>query len=214
MPQNVSSVIIKIVNRLSNYFLRGLITMLPLLVTIWLLWFMYSFLDGILGNIITLFVGHPLPGLGFVAIILLILITGYFATHIFGAKLFQLGEQLLYRVPIVKGIYSAAKQVNEVLFIHKGNEELRHACLIEYPRKGLYTIGFITSDASEEIEKKAKGKLINVFVPNTPTPATGFLVMVPVQEVIILEMKIEEAFKYVVSGGVLQPAKPPVEEAA
>lgn len=192
-------------NRLSNYFLRGLITLLPLLVTIWLLWFMYSFLDGILGNIITLFVGHPLPGLGFVAIILLILITGYFATHIFGAKIFQLGEELLYRVPIVKGVYSAAKQVNEVLFIHKGNEELRHACLIEYPRKGLFTIGFITSDACAEVEKKAKGKLINIFVPNTPTPATGFLVMVPAQEVIILDMKIEAAFKYVVSGGVLQP---------
>ena len=178
---------------------------MPLLVTIWLLWFMYSFLDGILGNIITLFVGHPLPGLGFVAIILLILITGYFATHIFGAKLFQLGEQLLFRVPIVKGIYAAAKQINEVLFIQKGTEELRHACLIEYPRKGLFTIGFITSDASAEVEKKAKGKLINVFVPNTPTPATGFLVMVPAQEVIILDMKIEQAFKYVVSGGVLQP---------
>jgi uncharacterized membrane protein len=201
-------------NRLSNYFLRGLITLLPLLVTIWLLWFMYSFLDGILGNIIALFVGHTLPGLGFVLIILIILITGYFAAHIFGAKLFQLGEQLLFHVPIVKNIYSAAKQVNEVFSIQKGTEELRHACLIEYPRKGLFTIGFITSDACEEVEKKAKGKLINVFVPNTPTPATGFLVMVPAQEVTILDMKIEEAFKYVISGGVLQPAKPPVEEAA
>jgi len=100
-----------------------------------------------------------------------------------------------------------------VLFIHKGTEELRHACIIEYPRKGLYTVGFITSDAAEEIEKKVKGKLINIFIPNTPTPATGFLVMVPAQEVILLDMKIEAAFKYVVSGGVLKPAKVPVEEA-
>ncbi len=193
-------------NRLGNYFLRGLITLLPLLVTIWLLWFTFSFLDGILGNIIALFVGHPLPGLGFLITIGLILLTGYFATHIFGAKIFELGEQILYHVPIIKSIYASAKQINDVLFIHKGSQEFRRACVFEYPRKGVYTLGFVTSDAAEEIENKAKSKLINIFVPNTPTPATGFLVMVPAQEVILLEMKTDEAFKYVVSGGVLQPA--------
>ncbi len=190
--------------RISNYFLRGLITLLPLLVTIWLLWFMFSFLDGILGNIIAIFVGHHLPGLGFIITIFLILITGYFATHIFGAQIFKLGEEILYRIPIVKGIYASAKQINEVLFIQKGTEEFRRACVVEYPRKGIYTMGFVTSDAALEIEKKVKSKLINIFIPNTPTPATGFLIMVPAQDVILLEMKTENAFKYVVSGGVLQ----------
>jgi len=159
---------------------------------------MYSFLDSILGNIIALFVGRPLPGLGFILILLLILITGYFATHVFGAKIFRLGEQILYRVPIVKGIYTSAKQINDVLFIHKGGEEYRRACVVEYPRKGIYTLGFVTSDAALEIEKKVKGKLINIFIPNTPTPATGFLIMVPAQEVILLEMRTEAAFKYIV----------------
>jgi len=197
-------------NRLSNYFLRGLITILPLLVTIWLLFFMFSFLDGILGNIIALFIGHPLPGLGFIITIVIIFLTGYFATHVFGAKIFQLGEQILYHVPIVKSIYTSAKQINDVLFIHKGSEEYRRACVVEYPRKGIYTVGFVTSDASEEIEKKVKGKLINIFIPNTPTPATGFLIMVPAQEVILLEMRTEAAFKYIVSGGVLQPKTGPL----
>lgn len=196
-------------NKLSNYFFRGLITILPLLVTIWLLWFMFSFLDGIFGNIITTFIGRPLPGVGLVITVLLIFISGYFATHVFGAKIFEVGEQVLYHVPIVKSIYTSAKQINDVLFIHKGSSEFRRACLIEYPRKGIYSIGFVTSDASLEIEEKTKAKLINVFIPNTPTPATGFLVIVPAQEVILLEMKTDEAFKYVVSGGVLQPA--PVE---
>jgi len=191
--------------KFSNYFLRGLITLLPLLVTIWLLWFMFSFLDSILGNIIALFVGHSLPGLGFLITIALILVTGYFATYVFSARVFQFGEQILYRVPIVKSIYVSAKQINDVLFIHKGTDEYRRACLIEYPRKGIYSMGFITSDAAEEVEKKTKSKLINIFVPNTPTPATGFLIMVPAQEVILLEMKTEEAFKYIVSGGVLKP---------
>ncbi len=192
-------------NKIGNYFLRGLVTLLPLLVTIWLLWFMFSFLDGILGNIIALFVGHTLPGLGFLITIGLILMTGYFATHVFGAKIFKLGEQILYHVPIVKSIYASAKQMNDVLFIHKGAHEFRRACLVEYPRKGIFSMGFVTSDAALEIEEKTKSKLINIFIPNTPTPATGFLVMVPAQEVILLDMKTDGAFKYIVSGGVLQP---------
>jgi len=197
--------------KFSAYFVRGLITLLPLLVTIWLLWFMFSFFDGILGNIITLIVGRPLPGLGLIIIIFLTLLSGYFATHIFGAKLFKFGEELLYHVPIVKSIYSAAKQVNDVFFVHKGTEEFRKACIFEYPRKGVWTLGFVTSDAAAEIEAKAKEKLINVFVANTPTPATGFLVMVPAREVILLDMKIEDAFKYVISGGVLRPVDLPNE---
>lgn len=191
--------------KLSNYFLRGLITLLPLLVTIWLLWFMFSFLDGILGNIIALFLGHSLPGLGFIITVIFILMAGYFATHVFGTKIFELGEQILYHVPIVKSIYTSVKQINDVLFIHKGTEEFRRSCIVEYPRKGIYSIGFVTSDAAIEIENKAKSKLINVFIPNTPTPAAGFLIMVPAQEVILLDMKTDEAFKYIVSGGVLKP---------
>lgn len=199
----------KIWQNLGNYFLRGLVTLLPLFVTIWLLFFMFSFLDGILGNIITLFLGHSIPGLGFVITIVLIFVAGYFATHIFGVKLFKIGEEILYHVPIVKSIYAAAKQMNEVLFMQKNANEYRRACLIEYPRKGIWSVGFITSDAAAEIESKVKEKLINIFIANTPTPATGFLIMVPAREVILLEMKIDEAFKYVISGGVLKPQEAP-----
>lgn len=172
---------------------------------------MFSFLDGILGNIITLFIGYHIPGLGFILMIVLIFMTGYFAAHIIGAQLFKFGEEILYRVPIVKGIYSAAKQVNEVLFVHKQADEFRRACIVEYPRKGIWSVGFVTSDAAPEIEAKAKEKMINVFIVNTPTPATGFLIMVPAREVILLDMKIEDAFKYVISAGVLKPAEAPQE---
>jgi uncharacterized membrane protein len=197
--------------KISGYFLRGLITLLPLLVTIWLLFFMFSFLDSILGNIITLIVGRPIPGLGFVTTVILIFLVGFFATYIIGARLFKFGEELLYRVPIVKSIYSAVKQVNDVLFMQKSAEEYRRACMVEYPRKGIWSVGFVTSDAAMEIEAKAKEKMINVFVANTPTPATGFLIMVPARDVILLDMKIDDAFKYVVSGGVLKPSSLPRE---
>ena len=195
----------------SAIFFRGLVTLLPLLVTIWILMFMFNFLDGILGPLFTVIFGRPMPGLGIVGIIALIFLVGYFASYIIGAKLFKWGEYLLNNVPIIKSIYSAVKQVNDVLFIHKGGTgEFRRACLVEYPRKGIYTVGFITSDAASEIEKKAKEKLINIFIANTPTPATGFLIVVPAKDVILLDMKMDEAFRYVISGGVLKPAE--VEE--
>jgi uncharacterized membrane protein len=197
--------------KIGSYFFRGLITLLPLLVTLWLLWFMYTFLDGILGNIIALFVGHPVPLLGFVLIIGLIFLIGFLTAHLIGATAFNWAESFILHIPIVKNIYSAAKQVNEVLFTHKGAEDFRRACIVEYPRKGIWSLGFVTSDAAAEIEAKAKEKMINIFIVNTPTPATGFLIMVPAREVILLDMKAEEAFKYVISAGVLKPGALPQE---
>ena len=190
--------------KFSDYLVRGLITLLPLLVTIWLLWFMFSFLDGILGNFISLF-WRPVPGVGLVLIVAIIFLAGYFSNSIITVRLFKFGEKLLSQVPVIKSIYSAAKQINDVLFVQKGAEEYRRACLVEYPRKGIWSVGFVTSDASIEIEAKAKEKMINVFIANTPTPATGFLIMVPARDVILLDMKTEDAFKYIISGGVLKP---------
>jgi len=198
-------------HKISSYFLRGLITLLPLIVTVWLLMTMFNFLDGILGSMLTAIIGRHIPGLGLIVIVLLIFFVGFFATYIIGAQIFKLGEEILYRVPIVKSIYSAVKQINDVLFMQKTADEYRRACIIEYPRKGLWSIGFVTSDAAVEIEAKAKEKMINVFVPNTPTPATGFLVLVPARDVVLLDMKTEDAFKYVVSGGVLKPSSLPPE---
>jgi len=197
--------------KISGYFLRGLITLLPLLVTVWLLYFMFNFLDGILGNLITLILGKHYPGLGLIFTIILIFLVGFFATYIIGAQLFKVGEELLCRVPIVKSIYSAVRQINDVLFMQKHADEYRRGCLVEYPRKGIWSIGFITSDAATEIEAKVKLKMINVFIANTPTPATGFLIIVPARDVILLDMKIDDAFKYVVSGGVLKPSTLPPE---
>ncbi len=190
--------------KFSDYLVRGLITLLPLLVTIWLLWFMFSFLDGILGNFISLF-WRPVPGVGLVLIVAIIFLAGYFSNSIITVRLFKFGEKLLSQVPVIKSIYSAAKQINDVLFVQKSAEEYRRACLVEYPRKGIWSVGFVTSDAAIEIEAKAKEKMINVFIANTPTPATGFLIIVPARDVLLLDMKTDEAFKYIISGGVLKP---------
>lgn len=192
--------------KLSSAFIRGLITLLPLLVTIWLIFFSYNFLDGILGNIITLFVGHHIPGLGFVLIIALILFVGMIAPHFIGERLIKWGDRIMGRVPVVKSIYSSVKQVNDVFFMERDSTAFNRACLVEYPRKGIWSIGFVTSDAANEILAKAgHHKMINVFIANTPTPATGFLIVVPSNDVQLLDMKLDDAFKYIISGGVLKP---------
>lgn len=192
--------------KISATFFRGLITLLPLLITIWLLFFFYNFLDGIFGNIITIFVGHHIPGLGLLLIILLILFTGMISPLIVGRRIIDYGDSLIKKLPVVKSIYSSVKQVNDVLFMEKDTKAFNRACLIEYPRQGIWSVGFVTSDAAAEIEKKSgQSKMINVFIANTPTPATGFLIVVPSKDVLLLDMKIDDAFKYVISGGVLKP---------
>jgi len=192
--------------KVSATFFRGLIILLPTLITVWLIYFCYNFLDGILGNIITLALGHSIPGLGFIIILLLILFVGAISPLLLGKRLIDWGDRLMKRVPIVKNIYSSIEQVNDVLFMQKGSTAFNRACIVEYPRKGIWSIGFITSDAAAEISHKAgHPKMVNVFIANTPTPATGFIIMVPADEVKVLDMKIDEAFKYVISAGVLKP---------
>jgi uncharacterized membrane protein len=187
-------------------FLRGLITLLPLLVTVWLLFFFYNFLDGILGNIITMIVGHHIPGLGLALILFFILFVGLISPHFIGERLIHYGDRLMNQVPIVKSIYSSVKQINDVFFMERDSKGFNRACLVEYPRKGIWSVGFVTSDAAKEIESKTRlKKMINIFIANTPTPATGFLIVVPVKNVKLLDMKIDDAFKYVISGGVLKP---------
>lgn len=190
----------------SKYFFRGLFVLLPLFITIWLLWFLFSFMDGILGGIISVLFGRPLPGVGFLVTVSLIFLTGYFANYILGEKILKLFEAAICKVPIVKSVYSSAKQINEALFQTKESKGFNKACLVEYPRKGIYSVGFITSPAPKEAAVKTGGeKMLCVFIPNTPTPATGFLVLVHEKEVIMLDMKTEDAFKLVVSAGVLKP---------
>jgi len=190
----------------SKYFIRGIFILLPLFITIWMLSFIFSFFDGIFGGFIWLVFGKPMPGVGFIATISIIFLTGYLTHYIFGEKVLRLAEKVLYKVPLVKTIYSSTKQINDVLFLSKDAGGFNKACIVEYPRKGIWSVGFITTEAPQEVSEKTGGeKLLSVFIPNTPTPATGFLIMVPEKDIIMLNMKTEDALKLVVSGGALKP---------
>ncbi len=205
--------------RLRNYFATGLLVLVPVVVTIYILVRLFVFLDGLLGNLIGGFLGSlfgtggelRVPGLGLVALVLLILLTGMVARNYVGRKVIELGDQIITRVPLVNRIYSTVQQISRAFFAEK-REFFKRAVLIEYPRKGVYCIAFFTQDTRGEIQEHVEEDLVGVFVPTTPNPTSGFFLFVPRADVIELEMPIEEALTLVVSGGAVLPDEPKREE--
>lgn len=190
--------------RLRSYFIAGIFVLFPLIITIYILWYVFSFMEGILKPVLTFFIGHYIPGLGFFLNIVIILLIGIFGRNILGKKIISFGERLLFRIPLVRTIYMTTKQILEALFIGR-SYVFERVVLLEYPRKGLYQLGFVTREVSGELSSKCREKLVNVFVPTTPNPTSGMLVLVPEDDLIYLEMKVEEGMKLIISGGTLVP---------
>ena len=147
---------------------------------------------------------RTVPGLGVIVMLLGLLLTGVFATNIFGQWWLRQGHRLLNKIPIVKSIYSSVKQVSDTLFSSSGNA-FRQAVLVEYPRHGSWTIAFVTGKPGGEAGHHLRGEYLSVYVPTTPNPTSGFFLMVPQSEVINLSMSVDEALKYVISMGVVAP---------
>ncbi|MFV0421815.1 DUF502 domain-containing protein [Oleidesulfovibrio sp.] len=141
------------------------------------------------------------PGLGFILLIAVLLITGLLARNFLGRRLVALGDAIMARIPLVSSLYSGIKQLVETIFT--SSRDFQRVVLIEYPRKGLYTMAFVTGVAVGEIQQKTATKVLNVFVPTTPNPTSGFYLMVPEADVTPLEMNVEDAFKLLISGGIL-----------
>ena len=199
-------------SKIRGYFLTGLVAVLPLVVTIWILYRVFLFIDTRLTAIIEPF-GPFLPGpwmgkgLTLLAILILLLLVGLFVRNVIGRRLLAWGEGLLYRVPIVRRIYPFVRQVSNALLGQK-KRFFQRVVLVEYPRKGVYSLGFVTKEAAPEIEKKIKKRLLTVFISTTPNPTSGVLMLFPEKDTIPLEMSVEEGMKLIVSGGtVIPPSK-------
>ncbi len=193
-----------------KYFITGLLIVLPVLITTYLFISLFAFFDNILGryiNRLTVFyLGYKVHGLGLLVFIVLIFFTGFFATNFIGRRLLLYVESLWSKFPVIGKIYPAAKQIIKFLFTQKIQGQIEKVCLLEYPRKGIYSIGFVTNQADKAIEGKVGGKeLLNILIPSVPSPLTGFLIIVPKEDVIFLDMTIEDAVKIIVSGGVFNP---------
>lgn len=195
--------------KLKTYFLTGLVVLIPLVLTIYIIWKLFYAIDGLLRGLVTNVLerfGIPISsvGLGFITVILLILLTGLIAKNYFGRKLIQLGELIFAKIPLINRIYRAIQQISNAFFSER-REVFKKAVLIEYPRKGVYSLGFLTQDTKGEVQERLDQDMLSVFLPTTPNPTSGFLLFVPKRDVIELSMSIEEALKLVISGGVITP---------
>lgn len=196
--------------RLRTYFVTGILVTAPIFITGWLAWQIFQFFDQSVKPLIPeswnpeSYLPFSLPGLGILILLILLLAIGAFVTGYAGKLALATGERLLARVPIVRGFYKAMKQVFETVLSPQSNA-FREAVLIEYPRPNSFTIGFVAGQDSQVIEKAAQRELINVFVATTPNPTSGFLLLVPPEEAVVLHMTVEEALKMVISGGLITP---------
>jgi len=205
---------------LKRYLIAGLLVWLPLGVTVLVIRLLVTFMDKLLVFIPVQYhpdtlLGFHIPGLGVVLAVLIVLTTGIIVANFFGRQLVSAWESLLGRIPLVRTIYHSVKQVAVTIFSSQG-KSFRRVLLIEYPRKGIYTLCFQTGDAVAEVVEKSGKEVINVFVPTTPNPTSGFFIMVPEEDVQELEISIDDALKMIMSLGVIVPGgkeNPAIQEA-
>lgn len=193
---------------LRNYFISGLLFWIPLGLSIVVIKFFLELINDIVPPEYlpeALFnLEGSIPGSGIVWVILILIITGALVSNFIGKKLVELWEKLLNRIPGFRGIYKALKQLSDTVLSPTGNS-FKKALLIEYPRKGLWTIAFQTGNYQGEIANKIGEEIINIYVPTTPNPTSGFFIMLPKTEAIELDMSVDEAFKLIISTGVVEP---------
>jgi len=196
---------ISIIARLRNYFITGIVVLIPIGITLYLTKFFISISSNLIPTRINpnTYLPFDIPGLEIVLAIIFITLVGGLSLSFIGKKFLQLVNDLFKRIPILRTIYSAIGQMTETLAPKKGQK--KSVVLVEYPRKGSWAVGFATKENEGEISKKTNSNLINVFVPTTPNPTSGFLLMFPKDEIIYLDMSFEEASKFIVSAGTSNP---------
>ena len=198
---------ISILGRLRNYFITGIVVLVPIGITLYLTRFFISISSKLIPNELNpnSYLPFAIPGLEILLAIIFITIIGSLSLSFIGKKILKIFNDILKRIPILRTIYSAIGQMTETLAPKKGSK--KSVVLVEYPRKGSWAVGFATRENDGEISKKTNTNLINVFVPTTPNPTSGFLLMFPKDEVIYLDMTFEEASKFIVSAGTSDPKK-------
>ena len=193
--------------RLRSWFFTGLLVTAPVLLTVYITWWAIQLIDGQVAGLLPGFDQlrfASVPGVGLVIGVLLITLIGAIAAGFLGRWIIKLGESILNRMPVVRTIYGASKQILETV-ISTQSDAFREVVLVEYPRRDLWVIGFVTGGTKGEVARLVDIDMVNVFVPTTPNPTSGFLLFCPRDEVIFMKMSVEDAVKLVVSGGIVTP---------
>ena len=197
---------------MKKYLITGLLIWIPLVITLWVLKVIFDALDQ---SLLLLpedwrterWLGTHIPGLGVILTVLVVFVTGVFATNFFGAQLVAVWHRLVHRIPVVNSIYSSVKQISDTLFSSSG-QAFRKAVLVQWPREGMWTIAFITGTPGGDVTRHVPPDCLSLYVPTTPNPTGGYFVIAPRKDVIELEMSVDDALKYIISMGVVPPAPP------
>ena len=203
----------KLFQKLRRDFLTGLVVLIPIVLTVYLVWSVITFIDKVIIPIIPpkynpldLFEIY-IPGLGVFLFLIVTTFIGSIASGFIGRQAINLGEKILSRTPIVNTVYNSIKQIIQAVFKPDGTN-FKQPCLVEYPRKGIWAVAFISTETYGEIKKKInQGSLVTVFLPTTPNPTSGFMLFVPKDDIIILNMSVEDAAKLIISAGLVMPEK-------
>jgi len=194
---------------LKKYFITGLLVWVPLGITLWVLRLLVTSMDQTLLLLPERFqtenlFGVHIPGMGVLLSLLILFATGLITANFIGQRLLQFWESLLGRIPVVKSIYNSVKQVSDTLFSSNGHA-FRQALLVQYPREGSWTIAFLTGRPGGDVINHLQGDYVSVYVPTTPNPTSGFFLMMQQKDVVVLDMSVDEALKYIISMGVVAP---------
>ena len=199
-----------LVARLRGYLIAGVLVIAPITITAWLTITIVNFVDNRVEKLIPpsynpeTYLPFSLPGLGFVIAIIFLILVGMLTANFMGRFFLRIGERILDRLPVVRSLYGATKQIFETVFANQ-SEAFREVVMVEYPRKGMWVIGFLTGRTKGEVQKKTASDTVNIFVPTTPNPTSGFLLFVPKKDVQKMDMSVEEGIKLVVSAGIVTP---------
>ena len=210
MNNDVSTDKIGMFARFRRYFLAGILVTSPILITVYVTWLIVTFVDTQVAGMLpesldfTKKLPHQIPGLGLIISIIAITFIGAITPGFIGRTLLKSGERVLNKMPVVRSIYGAIKQIMETV-MSTNSDSFREVVLVEYPRKGIWVIGFVTGETKGEVQSLTKDKVINIFVPTTPNPTSGFLLFIPQKDLVYMDMKVEDAVKMVISGGIMTP---------
>lgn len=209
-PQNAAVPKTSVLGRMRAYFFAGVLITAPISISLYLAWLLINFVDNTVRPLIPVkynpetYLPFALPGLGLVVLFLALTLTGALTAGFLGRFFIRTSEQMLSRMPVVRSVYNAVKQILETVLAQQSNA-FREAVLVEYPRRGLWAIAFITGTTEGEVQNLTQEETVNIFLPTTPNPTSGFLLFVPKEDLIHLDMSVEEAIKMVISGGIVTP---------
>lgn len=195
----------KLRHSIQNVFITGVVIVVPVGVTIVLLRIMFIWLDGLFAPLVMRLTDRQIPGLGIISSILIIFGVGLLVTNFVGRAFVTFGETLVDKIPFVRNVYSGAKQFLATL-TQEQRQAFTQVVLVEYPKRGSYALGFVTTETLGEIREKFSEDLVNVFIATTPNPTTGFLLLIPKKDMKVLPISIEDGIKIVVSGGIITPS--------